>query len=153
MNEATLRGWSLVAERLDSLVSHNLIALAARFGVGAVFFYSGRTKVSGLLTVNDNATFTTINDAVFGGAVVVGTADDESLAFGTAHNITFNSTLDVDFGDVVGRDRLSGHAVFGREFREFFLGGAKRGAGYEPSFRLFQRRRRKPTARRFQGWR
>jgi putative oxidoreductase len=60
MNEATLdtgwrRGWAAVTDRLDALVSHNLIALAARFGVGAVFFYSARTKVSGLLTLNDNA--------------------------------------------------------------------------------------------------
>jgi putative oxidoreductase len=65
MTEATLeatttapgwrRGWALVAAKLDSLVSHNLIALAARFGLGGVFFYSGRTKVSGFLTVNDNA--------------------------------------------------------------------------------------------------
>src|SRR5688500_2035041 len=60
MNEATLdtgwrRGWAVVAGRLEALVSHTLIALAARFGVGAVFFYSGRTKVSGLLSLNDNA--------------------------------------------------------------------------------------------------
>jgi putative oxidoreductase len=65
MTEATLdgttpapgwrRGWALIAARLESLVTHNLIALAARFGLGGVFFYSGRTKVEGFLTVNDNA--------------------------------------------------------------------------------------------------
>jgi putative oxidoreductase len=60
MNEATLdagwrRGWAAVTQWLEALVSHNLIALAARFGLGGVFFYSGRTKVSGFLTVNDNA--------------------------------------------------------------------------------------------------
>ena len=44
-----------IANRLETLVSHDLIALAARFGVGAIFFYSGRTKVDGLLTVNENA--------------------------------------------------------------------------------------------------
>jgi putative oxidoreductase len=60
MNEATLytgwrSGWAVIAGRLETLVSHNLIALAARFGLGGVFFYSGRTKVSGFLTVNDNA--------------------------------------------------------------------------------------------------
>ena len=55
MTEAILGGWSHVAGRLETLVSHNLIALAARFGLAGVFFYSGRTKVSGFLTVNDNA--------------------------------------------------------------------------------------------------
>src|SRR5919108_321048 len=60
MNEATLgtgwrRGWAVVAGRLEGLVSHNLIALAARFGLAGVFFYAGRTKVSGFLTLNDNA--------------------------------------------------------------------------------------------------
>jgi len=44
-----------LADRLHTLVSHDLIALAARFGVGGIFFYSGRTKVDGFLTVNDNA--------------------------------------------------------------------------------------------------
>jgi putative oxidoreductase len=47
--------WTRVADRLETLVSHDLIALAARFGAGGIFFYSGRTKVDGLLTVNDNA--------------------------------------------------------------------------------------------------
>lgn len=47
--------WTRIADRLETLVSHDLIALAARFGVGGIFFYSGRTKVDGLLTVNDNA--------------------------------------------------------------------------------------------------
>ena len=47
--------WTRIADRLETLVSHDLIALAARFGAGGIFFYSGRTKVDGLLTVNDNA--------------------------------------------------------------------------------------------------
>jgi putative oxidoreductase len=47
--------WSRVAERLETLVRHDLLALAARFGAGAIFFMSGRTKVDGFLTVNDNA--------------------------------------------------------------------------------------------------
>jgi putative oxidoreductase len=64
MNDAALnataapgwrQAWNRIADRVDSLISHTLIALAARFGVGAVFFYSGRTKVDGLLAVNDNA--------------------------------------------------------------------------------------------------
>ena len=32
-----------------------LLALAARVGIGAVFFLSGRTKVEGLLTITDSA--------------------------------------------------------------------------------------------------
>jgi putative oxidoreductase len=47
--------WSAAASALEGLVGHPLLALAARFGVGAVFFLSGRTKVEGLLTVNENA--------------------------------------------------------------------------------------------------
>ena len=51
-----LRGaWNRVADRLTSLVSHGLLALAARVAVASIFFFSGRTKVDGLLTVNDNA--------------------------------------------------------------------------------------------------
>jgi len=43
------------ADRFTSLVGQDLLALVARIGVGAVFFYSGRTKVEGLLSVTDNA--------------------------------------------------------------------------------------------------
>ena len=43
------------ADRLTSLVGQDLLALVARIGAGAVFFYSGRTKVEGLLSVTDNA--------------------------------------------------------------------------------------------------
>ena len=51
-----LRGaWNRVADRLTDLIGHGLLALAARVAVGAIFFLSGRTKVDGLLTVNDNA--------------------------------------------------------------------------------------------------
>jgi putative oxidoreductase len=51
-----LRGaWNRVAAALTSLVSHALLALAARVAVAAIFFLSGRTKVDGLLTVNDSA--------------------------------------------------------------------------------------------------
>lgn len=48
-------GWHGIAEQLDVLVSHTLLSLAGRIGIGAVFFLSGRTKVDGLLTVNENA--------------------------------------------------------------------------------------------------
>jgi putative oxidoreductase len=56
---APARGWRAAwnsgAGALEGLIGHALLALAARFGVGAVFFLSGRTKVDGLLTVNENA--------------------------------------------------------------------------------------------------
>jgi len=48
--------WNDVADRLEAWIGHDLIALAARVGIGAVFFLSGRTKVDGFLTVNENAT-------------------------------------------------------------------------------------------------
>ena len=55
-SERGVRGtWNHFAERLTVLVSDGLIALAARIAVAAIFFLSGRTKVDGLLTVNDNA--------------------------------------------------------------------------------------------------
>ncbi len=51
-----LRGtWNRAADLLTSIVSHGLLALAARVAVAAIFFLSGRTKVDGLLTVNDSA--------------------------------------------------------------------------------------------------
>jgi putative oxidoreductase len=51
-----LRGaWNRIADRLTALIGHGLLALAARVAVGSIFFLSGRTKVDGFLTVNDNA--------------------------------------------------------------------------------------------------
>jgi putative oxidoreductase len=47
--------WNRIADRLTDLVGHALLALAARVGVAAIFFQSGRTKVEGFLTVSDNA--------------------------------------------------------------------------------------------------
>ncbi len=53
-----LRGaWNGIAGLLERLISHSLLALAARFGVASVFFLSGRTKVDGLLSVSDGALF------------------------------------------------------------------------------------------------
>lgn len=43
------------ADQLSKWVPHDLIALTARVGIGAVFWLSGRTKVEGWLTVSDNA--------------------------------------------------------------------------------------------------
>jgi len=51
-----LRGtWNRIADWLTGIISHGLLALAARVAVAAIFFLSGRTKVDGILTVNDSA--------------------------------------------------------------------------------------------------
>jgi putative oxidoreductase len=51
-----LRGtWNRIANALTGFISHALLALAARVAVAAIFFLSGRTKVDGILTVNDTA--------------------------------------------------------------------------------------------------
>ena len=51
-----LRGaWNRSADLLTGLIGHGLLALAARVAVGAIFFLSGRTKVDGILSVNDTA--------------------------------------------------------------------------------------------------
>ena len=47
--------YNRATERLTAWIGHDLLALAARCGVAAVFWYSGRTKVEGWLTVSDNA--------------------------------------------------------------------------------------------------
>jgi putative oxidoreductase len=47
--------YNRIAEAISALVGHDLLALAARFGIAGVFWLSGRTKVEGLLTVSDGA--------------------------------------------------------------------------------------------------
>ncbi len=49
--------WNHITELLNGWISHNLIALASRIAVAAIFFYSARTKVDGLLSIKDT-TFT-----------------------------------------------------------------------------------------------
>lgn len=46
--------WNRFADQLASYISHNFIALAARIAIAAIFFYSARTKVDGLLTIKDS---------------------------------------------------------------------------------------------------
>lgn len=46
---ARLAGW------LDGAVPRDLLLLIARFGIAAIFFLSGRTKVEGVLTITDSA--------------------------------------------------------------------------------------------------
>ena len=45
--------WNRIADQLAVYVSHNIIALTARIAVAAIFFFSARTKVDGLLTIKD----------------------------------------------------------------------------------------------------
>jgi putative oxidoreductase len=59
MNGATRRPpvslWNRLALALERSVPLDLVLLACRLGVGAVFWFSGRTKVDGALTVSDGA--------------------------------------------------------------------------------------------------
>ncbi|NII56132.1 DoxX family protein [Luteibacter sp. SG786] len=51
----TLRDrWNAFADRLQAWIGHDLLALAGRFSIAAIFFQSGRTKVEGFLTVTDS---------------------------------------------------------------------------------------------------
>ena len=47
--------WNAGAERLTRLVPDDLLALASRVSIAAIFYFSGRTKVEGLLTLTDSA--------------------------------------------------------------------------------------------------
>ena len=46
--------WNRFADVLEKLVSHTSLALINRFAIAAIFFYSGRTKVDGYLTITDS---------------------------------------------------------------------------------------------------
>lgn len=47
--------YNRAADALSALIGHPLLALVSRVAIAAIFFLSGRTKVDGLLTVNDTA--------------------------------------------------------------------------------------------------
>ena len=47
--------FDLYAKTAEQLLPSSLLLLVQRLGIAAVFFMSGRTKVDGLLTVNDTA--------------------------------------------------------------------------------------------------
>lgn len=57
--ETTASAWRTpfdwFSERVESLLPADALLLVQRLGIAAIFFYSGRTKVDGLLTVNDGA--------------------------------------------------------------------------------------------------
>lgn len=43
--------WNRIANRLGELIGDSFLVLVARFSIAAIFFMSGRTKVSGFLTI------------------------------------------------------------------------------------------------------
>lgn len=47
--------WNAGAARLTRLVPDDLLAIASRVAIAAIFFRSGRTKVEGFLTLTDSA--------------------------------------------------------------------------------------------------
>ena len=46
--------WSNLTTRASRLISDSFLALLARLAIASVFFLSGRTKVTGLLTIKDS---------------------------------------------------------------------------------------------------
>lgn len=47
--------WNRAADRVSRVLTHDVLALSARIAIAAIFFFSGRTKVDGFLSVNDTA--------------------------------------------------------------------------------------------------
>ena len=47
--------WNVVAGGLSRWIGHDVLALASRISIAAIFFLSGRTKVEGFLTITDSA--------------------------------------------------------------------------------------------------
>jgi putative oxidoreductase len=48
------RRWNYLANLLSRLIGHDLLAIIARCAMAAIFFISGRTKVSGLVTLKES---------------------------------------------------------------------------------------------------
>lgn len=44
-------GWNAAADLASRIIGHSLLALVCRLAIAAIFFMSGRTKVSGWLTI------------------------------------------------------------------------------------------------------
>ena len=47
--------WNAVAGSLSRLIAHDVLALASRISIAAIFLLSGRTKVDGFLNITDGA--------------------------------------------------------------------------------------------------
>jgi putative oxidoreductase len=55
MNLSAVRNaWNRAAHFASQSISHTLLAVTARAAIAAIFIQSGRTKVSGLLTIKDS---------------------------------------------------------------------------------------------------
>lgn len=53
--DKSLRGiWNRIADRLGLMIGDSLLVLVARLSIAAIFLMSGRTKVSGFLTITPN---------------------------------------------------------------------------------------------------
>ena len=51
-----MRGsWNRIADALCGLIGHASLALVNRIAIASIFFFSGRTKVDGFLTVTEGA--------------------------------------------------------------------------------------------------
>lgn len=46
--------WNAVAGSLSRWIAHDMLALAGRVSIAAIFYLSGRTKVDGFLTITDS---------------------------------------------------------------------------------------------------
>jgi putative oxidoreductase len=55
VTSAGREGWNRIADRLERGIRLDAVLLVSRVAIGAVFFFSGRTKVSGVLDVTDQA--------------------------------------------------------------------------------------------------
>ena len=47
--------WNALAGVLSRWIGHDLLALASRIAIAAIFYFSGRTKIEGFLTITDAA--------------------------------------------------------------------------------------------------
>lgn len=53
-NKGIRARWNAVAGSLSRWIAHDVLALASRISIAAIFYLSGRTKVEGLLTITDS---------------------------------------------------------------------------------------------------
>ncbi len=53
--------WNTIADLASRVIGHSFLALVSRFSIAAIFFMSGRTKVSGILTITPG-TYTLFRD-------------------------------------------------------------------------------------------
>lgn len=53
--------WNVIADLASRVIGHSFLALVSRFSIAAIFFMSGRTKVSGILTITPG-TYTLFRD-------------------------------------------------------------------------------------------